>query len=361
MFVRLFLTHLTVALVAALTLLVLAELFAPRFYQRHVEEMVAAVGVAGSTLRGDLERGLRSTLSAALFSALPVAALLAAGTALLVSRRVSQGVGLLAAGSRGIAQGHYSERLPVRGRDELAALAADFNRMADSLQKVEHSRVELISSVAHELRTPLSALQGYSEALADGVLPAEAAARSITREVRAMGRLVEDLSLVSKVESGMLEVHPLPLNPETALREAVERFTLAFSEKGVELGLSPLPPLPSVRADPERLQQVLSNLLTNALRHTPAGGSVVLDAERGQGAVRFRVQDGGAGIAPEHQVRVFERFYRVDPARSRREGGSGVGLTVAKGLVEAMGGGMGVRSELGKGSTFWFTLPFTEA
>ncbi|GIW32628.1 MAG: hypothetical protein KatS3mg071_2802 [Meiothermus sp.] len=275
----------------------------------------------------------------------------------MVSRRVSQGVRLLAHGSRSIAQGHYHDRLPVHGRDELASLAQDFNRMAEALERVEQSRVELIGSVAHELRTPLAGLQGYAEALADGVLPPEQAAGRISHEVRAMRRLVEDLSLVSRVEARAVEIRPQALDPAAALRRAAERFELVFAEQGVALRLEPCGPLPAVWGDPERLQQVLSNLLANALRHTPPGGEVGLKAEPAPSGVCFSVHDTGPGIPPEHQARVFERFYRVDSARSRQDGGSGVGLTIAKGLVEAMGGTMGLESEVGRGSTFWFTLP----
>lgn len=357
MFTRLFLTHLLAALVALVALLGFAEWLAPRFYQRHIEQMAAAIGPQGSDLHADLERGLRSTLTTAWLASLPLAGLLAAGTALVVSRRVSQGVSLLAHGSRDIAQGHYRNRLKVQGNDELASLAQDFNRMAEALEKVEQGRIELISSVAHELRTPLAGLQGYAEALADGVLPPEQVAERIAHEVRAMRRLVEDLSLVSRVEAGAVEIYPQALNPKDALTQAAERFALAFSEQGVALELELPPQSPPVQADPERLQQVLSNLLSNALRHTPRGGKVTLSAEPVRGMVRFGVRDTGCGIPPEQQARVFERFYRLDLARSRQEGGSGVGLTVARGLVEAMGGEMGLESEVGKGSTFWFTLP----
>ncbi|MER3444535.1 MAG: two-component sensor histidine kinase [Meiothermus sp.] len=343
MFTRLFLTHLLAALVALVALLGFAEWLAPRFYQSHIEQMVAVIGPQGHDLHTDLERGLRSTLTAAWLASLPLAGLLAAGTAWVVSRRVSQG--------------HYHDRLPVHGRDELASLAQDFNRMAEALERVEQSRVELIGSVAHELRTPLAGLQGYAEALADGVLPPEQAAGHISHEVRAMRRLVEDLSLVSRVEARAVEIHPQALDPAEALRWAVERFELVFAEQGVALRLEPCGPLPAVWGDPECLQQVLSNLLANALRHTPPGGEVGLKAEPARDGVHFSVRDTGPGIPPEHQARVFERFYRVDSARSRQDGGSGVGLTVARGLVEAMGGNMGLESEVGRGSTFWFTLP----
>lgn len=361
LFARLFLAHLLVLLLAAGAMFWVAELLAPRFYQGHLQHMMDMMGPMGLSLRASLEEGLYSTLRNALLAALPVAALFAASLAFLLSRRVSNTVTLLARGAQEIAHGRYNYRLSEEGPTELAELAKQFNYLSKTLEQVEQSRVNLIGSVAHELRTPLTALQGYAEALSDGVLPKEDAAKKIAREVRAMGRLVEDLSLVSRVEAGILEVHPQPLDPLKILEESQERFALPFAEKVVLLELASADHLPPVCADPERLHQVLSNLLSNALRCTPAGGQVTLGAEPIKEGVRFFVRDTGLGIAPEHQARIFERFYRVDPARSRREGGTGVGLTVAKGLVEAMGGRMGLESVAGKGSTFYFILPFAKA
>jgi len=360
-FARLFVSHLIAVLVAVFALVLLAEFFAPQFYREHINRMVAAIGLAGKELLGNFEQGLRSTLTAALVSALPLALLFAAGTAFLMARRISHTVSLIAEGSQEIAQGNYNKRLPSTGKDELGVIAQHFNQMAQALGDVEKGRVELIGTVAHELRTPLAALQGYAEGLTDGVLPGEKAAQGISREVRAMGRLVEDLTLVSRVEAGALGVHLQSLDSYKVLCEVQDRFAPAFAEKGVSLRLQAQPDLPLVSADPERLHQVFSNLLINALRHTPAGRPVILGASSEREGVRFFVQDSGPGIAPEYQKRIFERFYRVDPARSRKDGGTGVGLTVAKGLVEAMKGQMGLVSEMDRGSIFWFTLPFTRA
>ena len=237
-----------------------------------------------------------------------------------------------------MAEGEYGVRLPLLERDELGELALHFNRLAEALEKVEKTRAELIGTVAHELRTPL-------------------AAEGILREVKAMRRLVEDLSLVSRVEAKAVEIRPKPLDPKGLLEEALARFQSAFQAKGVALSLEAQDPLPQVWADEERVLQVLANLLTNALRHTPQGGEVRLRAFRQGEAVAFQVADTGPGIPEEHLPHIFERFYRVDKARSRKEGGSGVGLTVAKGLVEAMGGRIFVESRVGEGTTFTFTLP----
>ncbi|BDP41016.1 two-component sensor histidine kinase [Deinococcus aetherius] len=356
-FPRLLLSHLLVIGLALGGLFLSAEWIAPAFYRSHVEQMVRLLGPEGASLRPDLEMGMRMTLTRALLASLPLAVLVAAGTALLSSRRVVRGVQLLREGSRDLASGEYARRLPEEGRDELADLARNFNRMAAALERVEQGRVELIGNVAHELRAPLAALRGYADAMTDGVMSPEHAARSLVREVGAMERLVRDLSLVSRVEAGAVELHPSVFAPSALLLATQERFEDAFAAKGVTLEVRHASNLPEVRADLERASQVLTNLLSNALRHTPEGGRVEVEAERASVCVRFRVTDTGTGIAPEHLGRIFERFYRGDPARSRLDGGSGVGLTIARGLTEGMGGRLEVASRPGEGSTFTFTLP----
>ena len=367
LFYRLFLSHLLVVLIAEAAVYVLVEFFAPRFFAEHVARMVHMVEMMGmgpmmsESLRVDLENGLSATLTSALWVSLPLSALIAAGTAYAVSRRLARTANMLAAGSRRMARGDYRLRLPVEGRDELAELAGHFNDLAAALERVEQSRVELIGNVAHELRTPLAALQGYAEAAADGVMPPEAVARAINREVAAMRRLVEDLSLVSRVEAGAVELELAEHDAAALVRAAHDRFASAFASKGVRLRLElPGAALPPVRADAGRTDQVLANLLANALRHTPAGGEVVLRLDAHGAFARVCVCDTGPGIPEAYRQRVFERFFRLDAARSRGTGGSGVGLTVSKGLVEAMGGELELRSPPGGGAEFCFTLPFAE-
>ncbi|UBV45308.1 HAMP domain-containing protein (plasmid) [Deinococcus taeanensis] len=355
LFPRLFLGHLLVILVALAALFLMAELTAPSFYRHHVEQMVTLLGPEGRALRLDLENGMRRTLNAALIAAVPFAVLVAAVTASLTSQRIVRSVQLLSAGSQALATGHYGRRLPETGRDELAALAHNFNVLASSLQRVEQDRVTLIGNVGHELRTPLAALRGYTEALTDGLMTPERVAPAIAREVRAMERLASDLSLVSRVEAGQVALRPSTFEVGDLLIAAVDRFEEAFQERGVKLRWQAVASPLAVQADFERALQVLSNILTNALKHTPPGKQVILTAQRVNGEVAFAVQDTGNGIPPEHLGRIFERFYRVDSARTRSEG-SGVGLTIARGLVEQMGGTIGVTSGP-EGSTFTFTLP----
>lgn len=354
-FARLFLSHLLVSAVAVAGLFAAAELFALGFSREHVRDMVETMGPAGAGMQADLERGMRDTLTRALLASVPLAVLAASLTAYASSRRVVRQVERLRRGSLALAQGQYHARTDASGSDEFAELAHNFNVMAGALERVEQGRSELIGNVAHELRSPLSALRGYAEALEDGVLPPGRAGAAIGREVAAMERLVRDLSTVSRVEAGQVELRLQAVRPLEVLGDLRERLSAAFEEKGVRLEIAGSP-WPAVHADPERLGQVLGNLLSNALRHTPAGGVVTVAAAPAGGRLRLTVRDTGSGIAPEHLPRVFERFYRADPARSRA-GGSGVGLTIARGLAEAMGGRLTARSEVGSGSEFTLELP----
>ncbi|MGI8747957.1 MAG: sensor histidine kinase, partial [Deinococcus sp.] len=263
----------------------------------------------------------------------------------------------LSAGSQAIAEGQYQKRLPDGGRDELAELARNFNRMAEVLARVEASRVALITNVAHELRTPLTALQGYAEALNDGVLPTSHAANAILRETRAMERLTSDLSLVSRVEAGRVELPLQDIPVVEVLTATEERFQLLAESRGLRFEVEPPAPGLTVHADEERTAQVLANLLSNALNYSPAGGVITLSAVSGGRQVAILVTDQGPGLDRAQLDRIFERFYRVEASRSRLGGGTGVGLTIARGLARAMGGDVQVSSVPGKGSAFRFTLP----
>jgi len=355
LFPRLLLNHLIVVVVTASVLLAAAELAAQPFIRQHVNEMVALLGMQGGEMRGDLANGMRGTLTRALLTAAPLAIFVAALTAWVAARRVTASVRTLQDGSRAIASGEYGRRLPAAGQDELAELARGFNTMAGALEQVEQTRVELIGNVAHELRTPVAAVRGYAEAAQDGVMSAPQALAAISREVSGMERLVHDLSLVSRVEGGRMELHVSAVPLRDLLLQAQDRFQLAFEDRQVVLQVDPPAPDLRVQVDSERAHQVLANLLSNALRHTPRGGQVSVTTSVGE-AVTVRVTDTGSGIAPEHLDRVFDRFFRADAARTRGEG-SGVGLTIARGLARAMHGDLTATSPPGHGSTFLWTVP----
>lgn len=358
LFPRLLLHHLVVVAVTAAVLLMAAELTAHPFIQHHVDEMIRLIGPDGGRMRADLAAGMRGTLTRALLAALPVALPLAALTAWIAAQRVTASVRVLQAGSQAIASGEYARRLPENGQDELADLARSFNTMAGTLERVEQSRVELIGNVAHELRMPATAARGYVEAAQDGILSPEQALGSVARELATLERLVHDLSLVSRVEAGRVELHVTELRLAEVLAAAQDRFQLAFEDQNVTLQLATVPNDLTVRADPERAQQVLANLLSNALRHTPRGGTVRVTVEIHDHRAVVCVADTGSGIAPDHLDRVFERFFRADTARTRGEG-SGVGLTIARGLARAMHGDLTVTSHPGQGSRFRWTVPLS--
>jgi two-component system sensor histidine kinase BaeS len=267
--------------------------------------------------------------------------------------------------SQRIAAGHYDERVRVPGDpaagevDELAQLALSFNRMAADLAQTEAMRRQLIGDVAHELRTPLTTIKGTAEGLLDGVLPPDAETfHHIQQEADRLQRLVRDLQELSRVEAGAYELDRRPTDPADLIRAVVDRLGRQFEDKGVALETDLPGDLPPVLADEDRVGQVLLNLVGNALQYTPEGGQVRITARREGDAVAIAVRDTGIGIPPEHLPNLFTRFYRVDKSRSRAGGGSGIGLTIARHLVEAHGGTIRAESAgSGLGSVFTFTLP----
>ncbi len=264
-----------------------------------------------------------------------------------------------ASASRHVADGHYAERVPSGGDDELGDLALTFNDMAGALEATERRRRELIGDVAHELRTPIATLEGYLEGLLDGVVQPEPSTWArLHGEAGRLRRLVDDLQELSRAEARQIPLALEQTDPAEIVRAAIDRLASSFAEKELTLNSDIPERLPRVQADTNRAIQVLSNLLTNALRYTPSPGQVRLAVRPITGAVEFSVRDTGVGIAQEELPRVFERFYRVDKSRSRALGGSGIGLTIARALVEAMGGRIWAESPgSDQGATFSFTLP----
>lgn len=287
----------------------------------------------------------------------------AAGTllGLWLSRSLARPLSALSQAAHRFAQSDWSSRVPperISTIAELRELALAFNRMADSLQRAEAQRRNLMADIAHELRTPLSVMQSLLRAMLDGVHPLSLKeVATVYDETRLLSRLVDDVRTLSLAEAHQLPLSVQPVEVGTLLRRTVDHFAALAEAQGVTLtasaGDSPL----YVAADPDRLDQVLRNLVVNAIRHTPAGGRVTLSASYAGSWVRLAVEDTGEGIAPEDLPYVFDRFYRADKSRARASGGAGLGLAIAKSLVEAMGGQIGVRSARGEGSAFWFTLP----
>ncbi len=266
-----------------------------------------------------------------------------------------------------IARGDLTQRAAVRSKDELGSLAQTFNRMADHLASAEGQRRKLMADVAHELRTPLAVIQANTEGMQDGVLPLDIEQiNAIHTETVLLNRLIDDLRLLSLAESGALKLECRPADLGRLLQGAVERFQAQGLQKGVALEVAPAGALPQVSVDADRLNQVLNNLVGNALRYTPPGGKVILAAgpsARNPDEVEVSVTDTGSGIAPPDLPWVFDRFYRADKSRSRASGGSGLGLAIARQLVEAHGGQIRAISPAfgsdggGYGTRMVFTLP----
>ncbi|MGQ9598929.1 MAG: sensor histidine kinase [Anaerolineae bacterium] len=327
---------------------------------KKVGQLVVALPMQLAVL-GPLELSfLRNLRVLLIFSALLVGGLgLLLGLAL--SRSLTAPLQRLATAARTIAGRDFSRRVRVDGSAELAEVARAFNEMAEALEQAERQRQNLVADVAHELRTPLSVLQGNLRAILDDIYPLDKAEISkLYDETRLLSRLVDDLRDLALADAGQLRLTPQPTDTAAILHTTVDALALAAEAQGVRLELQLPPDLPVVQADPDRLAQVLRNLLVNALRHTPSGGLVTVTASPVGNAVEFAVTDTGEGIAPEDLPHVFDRFWRAERSRardSRWEGGSGLGLSVAQTLVHAMGGRIWAESAFQRGSTFRFTVP----
>ncbi len=276
----------------------------------------------------------------------------------LTSRRMLRSVRALTSAARKMGAGDLSQRVPEEGRDEIGQLARTFNNMADGLQSAERQRRNMVADVAHELRTPLSNVQGYVEALRDGVLQPDAPTLgAIHQQVRYLADLVEDLRLLADTEAGDFSLDREPASLTDVVRESVEGIRARADAKGVAIEADLPTDSPNVRFDRTRIAQVVGNLLDNAVRHTPTGGSVRVTASVGPPAAVVSVEDTGEGIPADMLPFIFERFYRVDPSRRRATGGAGLGLTIAKQLVEAHGGSIRAESAANEGTTITFDLP----
>jgi len=362
---KLLLSYLVIIIVGVAVLATAAELAVPTAFERHMATMAETMGGMSMMMELDFFSSFRNAVTEAVLLAGSAAFVAAVLLSIIVSRRVVLPVQEMQAASQRIADGHYGERVGMPGRanredlDELGRLALSFNRMATQLQQTEALRLELIGNVAHELRTPLASIKGYMEGLIDGVLPSEATTfQQVHREADRLQRLVHDLQELSRFESGAYELDLRPTEPQRLIDGVVRRLGLQFEDKDVALEIDVPADLPPIRVDEDRIGQVLLNLIGNALQYTPSGGRVCLSARTEGDRVRFSVEDTGVGIPPEHLLHIFERFYRVDKSRSRAGGGSGIGLTIARHLVEAHDGQIQAASDgPGQGSTFSFTLP----
>jgi len=356
----------SVVLVAGVVHAIAMRLSIASAFERHMgrmnenmQSMMGGSGTRGMTLYENFQAAVNESL---LVSAL-VAFVIAVLAALLISRLITKPIQRLTHASRQISKGEYSHRIPENEipKDELGLLADSFNQMAEKLEGIEAMRKQLIGDISHELRTPLTAIKGSMEGLMDGVLPAEKSTyQQIYREADRLQRLVEDLQELSRVDGSSLRLNRKAVKVAELVKSAVTPLENTFAMKGVDLIAQVESGLPAINVDSDRIQQVLQNLLGNALQFTPADGQVLLKVQREADSILISVQDNGIGISKEHLPHIFERFYRADKSRSRTNGGgSGIGLTIAKSLVEAHGGEIWAESAgKGQGSTFSLKLPF---
>lgn len=360
------LSYLLIVLVGVATLLVVVFALAPTLFQAQLLPILQThpATLTTSEASQDILGAFLSTLLSALAVAAVVATVTSLATSLFVARRITIPLQQMTQVSERISAGHYAERIevaPVHTTDELGQLASSINTLAVALEQTERRRLEVIGNVAHELRTPIATLEGYLEGLLDGVIESTPHTWAMLHtEAGRLRRLVDDLQELSRAEARQIPIALQPVAPQRLVQDARDPLAGQFAEKGLELHVHVPDDLPQVMADPTRAAQILTNLLVNALRYTPAPGRVEVAVSREEDMVAFRVSDTGIGLTPDHISHLFERFYRVDRSRSRAFGGSGIGLTIAQSLAQAMGGEIRVESAgPGQGSSFTFTLPQT--
>ncbi|MCJ7791644.1 MAG: ATP-binding protein [Dehalococcoidia bacterium] len=306
-------------------------------------------------------RRLSTSINRSLLLGGSLAIVIALVLTFVLSRRMSSPIGVLAKAARRLGRGDLSQRVQLQGKGEIEMLAQAFNSMAADLEHAEQLRRNLIADVAHELRTPLSNIQGYLEAIRDRVIkPNAATIRSLNEEAALLSRLVNELQELSLAEAGELKLVYQAKDITKLVKQAVTPWQSKVAAREISLSLDLPDNLPLVNIDWQRVNEVLHNLLENAVAYTHKGGTINVAAITQGDWVEVCVSDTGEGIPAEDLPHIFERFYRVDKSRARATGGSGLGLTIAKRLVEAHGGKITVQSELGKGSRFSFTLPIAE-
>lgn len=353
---RLLLAQALVLVAGALTIWLVASAVGPSIFHDHLVQ--AGVGHSEEETQ-HVEEAFASALLVSVSVALVAAVAAALAVSWYFSRRIQRSIGHVAEASSAIAAGRYDTHVDDPGLGvEFATLAGTYNRLADRLEATEATRRQMLADLAHEMRTPLATIDAHLEALEDGVRHLDSDTVTVLRSsTRRLRRLAEDIGAVSHAEEGNLRLAPRPVDATTIAATAADAARDRYQSKGVRLDVD-LPPAGRVNVDPDRIGQGLGNLIDNALRHTPEGGSVTVSCRRVDNWVEYAVTDSGEGIAAEHLPHVFDRFYRVDTARDRTHGGSGIGLAIAKALIEAHGGGIFATSAGPEcGSTFTVRLP----
>jgi signal transduction histidine kinase len=354
---RLLLAQGLVLVASILTAGLVAALVGPPLFHQH---LIEAGHSPHSPELTHIERAYRDASVISLGVALLTALACALAVTWYLTRRLQRPLTLLTDAAQEMSGGRYTTRVAVPGAGpELNSLANAFNRMAARLEATEDTRRRLLSDLAHELRTPIATIGAYLDGLEDGVAEWGPETAEVMRgQTDRLVRLAEDIDDVSRAEEGRLGLERSPQPADDLLRTATQAVAASFAQKAVSLTTVAAPGVPVIEVDRERFAQVLGNLLGNALRHTPPGGTVTASVHAADGNVVFAVEDTGEGMSPDELPRVFERFYRGDHARDRAGRGSGIGLTISRAIIEAHGGTLAASSPgVGLGSTFVVTVP----
>lgn len=331
-----------------------------RWQSLRLQEQGQTIGylVASSAQGAGSETQLVERLNRAALTTAVIAGSLALVLGIFLAYRLIRPIQALTAAAERLSAGDLSTRVQTSGSDEIAVLALTFNQMAESLQKAESNRQAMTADIAHELRTPLSVQRAHLEALEDGIYPLELEnLKPIYEQNLALNRLVEDLRTLALADAGQLQLDRAPSDLVRLTRRVLDGFTPRARTQQVSLAFSASESLPLLSLDSGRIEQVLTNLLSNALRHSPPGGTISVALETRDDQAYLTVRDEGSGIPPEAMGQVFDRFYRADRARTREDGGSGLGLAIARQLVEAHGGELAAANHPQGGAVFTLTLP----
>ncbi len=353
---RLLLAFLVVVILSLAAGFVVGWRIAPVYFDQHLKSLHIARPEI-QLVEKELRDGFAYAWITGSLWALALSLPLGVGLSLFVSRRIVEPVTAIQKGTAEFAAGNFQHRITPIGIPELDRLITSFNILANSIQEIEKRRQELVADLAHELRTPLTVIGGYLEGLQDGSIQADPIIYDrLNQETRRLRKLVTSLQELSKAEAGYLplEVKPFALKP--LCLNVLQKFSVQMLDDGPILESQIGDYLPTIFADPERVEQILLNLLSNALRHTTQGKIQLRATVKGD-FVEVAIQDTGTGIAPEDMPHLFERFWRSDHSRTRETGGSGIGLTIVKKLVEIQGGMVRVESQLDVGTSFYFTVP----
>jgi two-component system, OmpR family, sensor histidine kinase BaeS len=277
---------------------------------------------------------------------------------IVLSRTLTRPIRELTRATHAVSEGDLSQQVPVRSRDELGELARAFNKMSAELSRSINARKQMTADIAHELRTPLSLILGHAEAVHDGVLPPSTENFEIIREeATRLEHLINDLRMLSLADAGELSMQMETVEPQRLVQEVSSLYQYQAQKKNISVDLEITPDLPLIEVDPGRMTQVLTNILDNAMRHTPDGGHIVFAAREVENMVELSIQDSGPGLDIGDVGRIFERLYRVDASRYREDGGSGLGLAIAKSIVQAHGGQISAEAEPGSGLKIRIRLP----